>query len=54
MLDDLNILIIDDDIGFLEDAGKILSRGFNVFKAKNGREGINIFREKIYMLSFLM
>ncbi len=46
MLDDLNILIIDDDIGFLEDAGKILSRGFNVFKAKNGREGINIFREK--------
>ncbi len=43
---ELNLLIVDDDIGFLDDAGKILSKGFNVFKARNGKEGINIFRTK--------
>ncbi len=42
----LNLLIIDDNISFLDDAGRLLKDNYKVFKADDGRKGIDILRNE--------
>jgi len=41
-----NILIIDDELGILESIEELFNDTFNVFKAKDGKEGLDLFKSR--------
>lgn len=49
----LNLLIIDDDVNFLNTAKKILQYGFEVTTSKNGKNGIEAFQQYDFQIVLL-